>query len=196
MRYLILVLAILSGCTVYKSSDRDDFDSNGKARAPQQKAALTLDDHDLLANPCAAFNDVSDDQIRSLFGPAPRLSMTNQISPKTSTCLVTSTSTDLTAPSVLACSWKPVDGRAIPVANDDFAIQTTEDDLRNEGFDVVSSTVVKGETLRMNCEAYVSTPALIEDRRAGEPETDRLSAKFLSFTRELENITLPARTQH
>jgi hypothetical protein len=153
-----------------------------------------------LANPCAAFNQVSDDQLRSLFGPNPRLSLMNQISPKTSTCLVTNSSEapeDMSAISVLSCSWKPVDGKPVPVAPGEISFQTTEDDLRASGFDVVSATVVGGDTLRMNCEAYVPTTSLIEDRRdQAERATDFLSRRFAAFARDLTRETLTSGAQH
>lgn len=193
---LALIGILVCGCTVYKSSDRDDFDANGKARAPQSQAAsLTRDDRALLANPCAAFDVVSDEQLKSLFGPSPRLSMMNEVSPKTSTCLVTSASSDLSAPAILTCSWKPMNGERIPVT-DAFAVQTTEDELREEGYDVVTSTVIAGERLRMNCEAYVPTPALIEDRRMGETATLELTNRFSTFAHELAIETLPIDVQH
>ena len=186
----------LAGCTVYKSSDRDDFNANGKARAPvhaKPTATLSLDDQDLLANPCAAFNTLRQQDVDSLFGVA-RVSMTNQISLKTSTCLVESSAvaTDLSSVSILMCSWKPVDGQAVPSASTDaLGLQTTEDDLRNEGFSVVSSTVASGDSLRMNCEAYAPTQSLADDARLNsEQATDVLTTKFNGFATALKRETL------
>ncbi len=184
-----LILALATGCTVYQSSDRQDFDANGKARATAQTASLSRDDRDLLANPCAAFNALSDDQLTSLFGPTLRLSMENQLSAKTSTCLVTTETADLSAPSVLTCSWKPVTGERLLVS-DEFSPQTSETELRQNGFDVVTSTVIPGARLRMNCEAYVPTSVLVDDRRAGETAATNLTEKFSTFTRALADETL------
>jgi hypothetical protein len=86
-------------------------------------------------------------------------------------------------------------GERIPVP-DAFAVQTTEDDFREEGYDVVTSTVIAGDRLRMNCEVYVPTQALIEDRRAGETESLELADRFSTFTHELAVETLPIDVQH
>ena len=129
----LALLILISSCTVYKSSDRDDFDANGKARAPQT-LALTQDDRDLLASPCTAFNALSNEQFTSLFGPSARLSMVNEVSPKTATCLITPIATNgLSAPSHLACSWKPISGERIATV-DEFSAQTTEEGLREDGY--------------------------------------------------------------
>ncbi len=197
-----LLNAGLSGCTVYKSSDRDDFNSNGKARAPIQAkpAALSLDDQDLLANPCAAFNSLRQQDCDSLFG-GNRLSMTNQISLKTSTCLVepsfASESSALSTVSILSCSWKPVDGQHLPLELvGPFAVQTTEDDLRHEGFSVFSSTVASGDSLRMNCEAYVSTQPLADDEQFNSEQSSvALRTKFNEFAALLKRETLSASGQ-
>jgi hypothetical protein len=208
-----LTVGLMLGCTVYKSSDRDDFNSNGKARAPAQKAtqALTSDDRDLLANPCAAFSTMSTDALKSIFGPTLQLSMTNQISPRTSTCLVTnvdatgataeSAISDLKTVSILTCSWKPADGSPVPTIygagpNEALTPQTTEDDLRANGFDFVTGSVANGETLRMNCEVYVPTSALLQDRLvSNEQGRNLLVEKYVEFDVQLHRNTLQSTTQ-
>jgi hypothetical protein len=197
----LFMLTLSTSCSVYRSSDRDDFDANGKARAPATAVVLTQEDRDLLANPCAAINAMTDSQLKTLFGPSPRLSMTNEVSPKTATCLITTGSTDLSVPSLFACSWKPVTGKPLPLdtrhgQGDQFSVQTTESELREQGFDVVTTTVLAGERLRMNCEAYAPTTAIIEDRRNGEPLANELNERFATFTHALADETLPTDLQH
>jgi hypothetical protein len=222
-----LLNAGLAGCTVYKSSDRDDFNSNGKARAPAQAkpTTLSLDDQDLLANPCAAFGLFEPQDFNLLFGHS-RLSMTNEISTKTSTCLIEAAganqnsadfsdhfSSGLSTVSVLSCSWKPAGGQPVPSAATDFIpLQTTEDDLRQEGFSVIASTVASGSSLRMNCEAYVPTQSLRFNENdeaqtrllvhsqqsadaAGDAAIAILTAKFNRFTGQLKRETLSASGQ-
>ena len=150
--------------------------------------------------------------LETVFGIS-HLSMTNQNSPKTSTCLVQAypypdlapalaahLTADLTTFSILSCSWKPVDGAAIrDVTTADAAtdLQTTEDDLHEQGFSVVSATAVSGTTLRMNCEGYAPTDARAQDARENfEKASDALSAKFAAFAALLKLETLATSGQH
>jgi hypothetical protein len=48
----------------------------------------------------------------------------------------------------------------------------------------------------MNCEAYVPTSVLIEDRGQGETASSELSKKFDAFTHALSIETLPVDVQH
>ena len=192
----------LTACSVYKSSDREDFNANGKARAPALASVPTLsglsvDDRNLLQNPCDVFRTMTLRQIESIFGTS-RITFTNQVSRKTSTCLVeaadANAATDsLDSLSVLSCSWKPVSGRSIPVSQS-LNVQTTENDYRRDGFRVLTTQVARGNSLRMNCEAYVATPALL--RATDNPAAaETLTIRFAELTHELNRATLTSTLQ-
>lgn len=204
----------MTACSIYKSSDRDDFNDNGKARAPVAAAVLSTDDQRLLENPCDVFQNVSSEDLQSLFGQT-RLSMSNEVTPKTSSCLIEAMNEEANAPersvsdqnegqnserlqtpsfrhlTLLSCSWKPVDGRPIPSAPSDFISQTTEDELRSRGFGIVSTSVASGSTLRMNCEAYAPRSVIESDRDENDERArDEVASRFAVFAIGLNRETL------
>lgn len=183
---LLLLALTHTGCSVYQNGDRKDFNSNGASRAPSH--TLALEDVQLLENPCAAFRAVAPEDMQLIFSQ-PHLSMLNQITPRASTCFVQAPDADANSISILSCSWKPVDGSPVPDANDNI-IATTEDDMHSYGYDVALTKTVSGARLRMNCEGYVPTQALINDRRSGERATDGLAPRFAVFARQLKRATL------
>lgn len=200
MKTLALVLVsllVFVGCSVYKSTDRDDFNSNAKSRAPSAKSLTALEAR-LLREPCSAFNALNELDLEPLFGASIQIEMANEVSRKTSTCFVTNghEALGLSRVAKLACSWKPVDGTEITAAADDFAVQTTEDDLRLQGLSVAASTVSSGDRLRMNCEVYVPTENLIADRASGERGFVSLSSKFSTLAGELSLATLSTEQTH
>ena len=214
MQKLLLVLAALASftclnaCSVYKSSDREDFNANGKARASNFSSfsslstkpndnGLSPDDKDLLQAPCNVFRMMPLQQIESVMGTS-RLTFTNQVSRKTSTCIVelsdANAATDsLDSLSVLSCSWKPVNGHSIRVRNS-LSVQTTENDYRDNGFRVLTTNVASGGSLRMNCEGYVATPALV--RAIDKPESaEILTIHFAELAIGLNRATLTSTMQ-
>ena len=208
----LLAVTSLTACSLYQSSDREAFnkpDGHSKVSTTSVNAAgsslngslndaLSADEQSQLQNPCDVLESLNSRQLEFLFD-SDHVTFTPYVSRKTSTCLVGNldvdrSSSQLKSLAAISCSWKPSNGDAVETRNHGLSAQPSEDSLRENGIEVLTTRISTGTRLRLNCEAYVSTPALIAADQSVD-EARPLARRFSEFSSWLVRETLTSTLQ-